>query len=115
MKHVGIINIIINLCVNMQVGNVKLHIKYNIFKYFIEQTDLTKFKRQRNRVILGGESCGPIFEEESCQIPNKICPKFNLVFGAWSHCELAEGVTCGHGLRTRGAYNTTFSSLLLMV
>ncbi|XP_060848777.1 thrombospondin type-1 domain-containing protein 7A-like [Rhopalosiphum padi] len=66
-----------------------------------EQTDLTKFKRQRNRVILGGESCGPILEEESCPIPNKICPTYSLVFGSWSHCELAEGVTCGHGLRTR--------------
>lgn len=71
-----------------------------------EHTDLTKFKRQRNRVILGGESCGPVFEEESCQIPNRVCPKYFWVLGVWSHCQLAEGVTCGHGLRTRDFWCT---------
>lgn len=92
------------LYTNSYVRNLRLFIKHKIIKYFLEQTDLTKFKRQRNRVILGGESCGPIFEEKSCPIPNKICPTYSLDFGAWSHCELAEGVTCGHGLRTRGTY-----------
>lgn len=70
----------------------------------LENTDLTKFKRQRNRVILGGESCGPVFEEESCQVPDAVCPKYFWVLGGWSYCQLAEGVTCGHGLRTRGAF-----------
>lgn len=76
--------------------------------FFTEHTDLTKFKRQRNRVILGGESCGPVFEEETCQIPNRVCPKYFWVLGVWSHCQLAEDVTCGHGLRTRGICSRYF-------
>lgn len=80
-------------------------------KCFVENTDLTKFKRQRNRAILGGESCGPVFEEESCTIPNTVCPKYFWVLGVWSHCQLAESVTCGHGLRTRGMLNYPFYEL----
>lgn len=60
-------------------------------------------------MVLGGESCGPVFEEESCQIPNVVCPKYFWVLGGWSYCQLAEGVTCGHGLRTRGVLRNRIS------
>lgn len=90
----------------------KTYLMY-LLKYFLEHTDLTKFKRQRNRVILSGESCDPVFEEEACQIPYKVCPKYFWVLGSWSHCQLAEGITCGHGLRTRGTFYLSYLCIFL--
>ncbi|CAH1396828.1 unnamed protein product [Nezara viridula] len=55
----------------------------------------------RYRVVLEGENCGPLTEKRDCPLPTEPCPSYSWSAGNWSHCQLAAGVHCGHGLRTR--------------
>ncbi|CAB0001881.1 unnamed protein product, partial [Nesidiocoris tenuis] len=58
----------------------------------------------RYRVVLEeGKDCGPLVEHAPCPAgPYRPCPTYHWTTGNWSHCQLAKGVLCGHGLRTRG-------------
>ncbi|XP_024081370.1 thrombospondin type-1 domain-containing protein 7A-like isoform X2 [Cimex lectularius] len=63
-------------------------------------------RQSRYRVVLRGENCGPLTETRNCEIRSSPCPKYSWATGNWSDCQLAEGVICGHGLRTRDLWCT---------
>ncbi|XP_073989358.1 thrombospondin type-1 domain-containing protein 7A-like isoform X3 [Rhodnius prolixus] len=60
----------------------------------------------RYRVVLEGHNCGPLVEHRQCYTRSNPCPRYKWTTGNWSHCQLATGVRCGHGLRTRDLWCT---------
>jgi hypothetical protein len=60
-------------------------------------------QQERYRVVLEGQNCEPLVERRSCYEPKDPCPIYHWTEGNWSPCQLATGVRCGHGLRTRGS------------
>ncbi|KAL1139411.1 hypothetical protein AAG570_006395 [Ranatra chinensis] len=58
-------------------------------------------RQTRYRVVLEGQNCEPLVEHRECYIPSDPCPRYHWAVGTWSNCQLATGVRCGHGLRTR--------------
>ncbi|KAF6210950.1 hypothetical protein GE061_014063 [Apolygus lucorum] len=68
----------------------------------------TTTMQTRYRVVLEeGKDCGPLVEHTPCPIgPPRPCPTYHWTTGNWSNCQLAKGVLCGHGLRTRDLWCT---------